>query len=565
MSFRFHNSLSLFPGVRLHVSRRGLSVTVGVPGASVNFGQGGQTLNLGIPGTGIFYRQRLSAPGREPGNGDRRRPVPGFAPPQASVVPAALLGEIRSAHVAQLTSPDLEGLKRLINEAASRRRVISTQLASNVPERNAAWRSLERGRKLPLRLFSGKRLPALEAAFEERKAQVEQRASEYDACHVQVDFAFGGEVLDAYRALSAAHLRLARSQKVWDVTSSVAIDRVALRTTAGTLVSRTLTSLAVANSGIVASRWAGLGFGNANGEDIEIFPGFALVCDRRCGSGDFAIIDLRHLHMEAASARFVETEGVPSDATVVGHDWEKANKDGSRDRRFANNRQIPVALYGRITLRSPGGVHEAWMFSDHNAVEEFGACYRRLQQALAELGRKATSDGEAGDLPFAPAEPTSRYALPPLPQVGGAHEYTAGAVAFLGAALWFGSAYLATNPFVRPGAYFPTSIPTAPPLEATAPAGTPIAESVRAAVPVSPQATSPVVATPVQTTLPDGERVVTKQGANVRLDASGSAAMVRTVAQGASLRVHGRRNGWVQVGDANPWGWIHHSLLEAAR
>ncbi|WP_139323477.1 DUF4236 domain-containing protein, partial [Roseomonas sp. TAS13] len=127
MSLRFHQSFSLFPGVRLHVSGRGLSVTVGVPGASVNFGPGGQTLNLGIPGTGISYRQRLSAPPHGLGSGKQGQVEPRIEPLPCSG-PGLLPGEIRSAHVAQLTSPDLEGLKRLLNEAASRRRKLSAQL-----------------------------------------------------------------------------------------------------------------------------------------------------------------------------------------------------------------------------------------------------------------------------------------------------------------------------------------------------------------------------------------------------------------------------------------------------
>jgi hypothetical protein len=458
-----------------------------------------------------------------------------------------LPGEIRSAHVAQLTSPDLEGLKRLINEAASKRRGLSAQLNADLTARDAAWRSLERARKFPLRPFSGRRLPALQTAFEERKVAVEERVAEHDACHVQVDFAFGSEALEAYRALTAAHQRLSRSRKVWDVTSSVAIDRVAQRTTANFRVTRAPISLNVANSGIVASCWAGLGFGNANGEDIEIFPGFCLVCDRKGSSSDFAIVDLRDLQLEAAPAPFVETEEVPPDAKVVGHDWEKANKDGSRDRRFANNRQIPVALYGRITLRSPNGVHEAWMFSDHDAVQDFAACYRRLQQALAELARKAASNGEAGDLPFAPAEPVGRYIIPPLPRVRGAHEYMAGVAMVVGAALWFGSAHLGRNPYVLPGeAFSPSGSSTTLPLQTAA------------------QVAIPAASQPTLASSAGGERVVTRQGANVRANANGSANVLRTVAQGAILQVHGRRNGWVQVGDTSPWGWIHTSLLEAA-
>jgi hypothetical protein len=454
----------------------------------------------------------------------------------------------------------LEGLKRLINEAAAKRRGLLAQLAADVAARNAAWRSLERARRLPLRPFSRKRLPTLHEAFEARRAEVERRAAEHDASHVQVDFAFGSEALDAFRALTVAHHRLSRSRKIWDVTSSVAIDRVAHRSTASTVLTRAPASLVVANSGIVASRWAGLGFGNANGEDLELFPGFCLVCDRKAGGRDFAIVDLRDLHLEATSFRFIEDEEVPSDSEVVGHAWEKANKDGSRDRRFVSNRQIPIARYGRITVRSPGGIHEAWMFSDHDAAQEFGACYQRLQQALANLARQAATAGEASDLPFAASEPVSRYIVPPLPRIGGAHEYTVGAVTLLGAAIWFGSAHIGANPFLPPGAYFP------PPLSATA--------SSQASAPMTASAPMRFLAA-TQVVIPGGapnrlqasleERVVTKQGANVRADASGSAVVLRTVSQGTILQVHSRRNGWVNVGDASPWGWIHTSLLEVAR
>lgn len=60
------------------------------------------------------------------------------------------------------------------------------------------------------------------------------------------------------------------------------------------------------------------------------------------------------------------------------------------------------------------------------------------------------------------------------------------------------------------------------------------------------------------------ERVVTRQGANVREAPNGSASVVRTVPSAAVLRVFARNSGWVQVGDGSPWGWIHSSLLDQA-
>lgn len=60
MAWRFRKSVKLFPGVRLNISKRGVSTTVGVRGASVNFSKRGTYLNTGIPGTGLYNRQKIS-------------------------------------------------------------------------------------------------------------------------------------------------------------------------------------------------------------------------------------------------------------------------------------------------------------------------------------------------------------------------------------------------------------------------------------------------------------------------------------------------------------------------
>ena len=63
MGFRFHRSIRLIPGVRINLSRRGISTTIGPRGASVNVGSRGTYANLGIPGTGVSSRTRLASAG----------------------------------------------------------------------------------------------------------------------------------------------------------------------------------------------------------------------------------------------------------------------------------------------------------------------------------------------------------------------------------------------------------------------------------------------------------------------------------------------------------------------
>jgi hypothetical protein len=66
-SMRFRKSIKIAPGVKVNLSKSGISGTFGVKGASVNVGKNGAYLNTGIPGTGIYDRQKIggAAPGAD--------------------------------------------------------------------------------------------------------------------------------------------------------------------------------------------------------------------------------------------------------------------------------------------------------------------------------------------------------------------------------------------------------------------------------------------------------------------------------------------------------------------
>ena len=72
---------------------------------------------------------------------------------------------------------------------------------------------------------------------------------------------------------------------------------------------------------------------------------------------------------------FHENESVPSDSRVVGHTWLKANKDGSPDRRFADNYQIPIAECGRLRITSGTGLNEEYMVSSASVAVEFAKAW----------------------------------------------------------------------------------------------------------------------------------------------------------------------------------------------
>ena len=55
MGWRFSRRIRVLPGVRLNVSKGGISTSVGGRGAWLTVGKRGSDTSLGVPGTGIRY------------------------------------------------------------------------------------------------------------------------------------------------------------------------------------------------------------------------------------------------------------------------------------------------------------------------------------------------------------------------------------------------------------------------------------------------------------------------------------------------------------------------------
>ncbi len=64
MAFRFRKALSVLPGVKVNVTKRGLSsVSMGRKGAMINLGKSGRVKQtVGLPGSGLSYQTDKSTP-----------------------------------------------------------------------------------------------------------------------------------------------------------------------------------------------------------------------------------------------------------------------------------------------------------------------------------------------------------------------------------------------------------------------------------------------------------------------------------------------------------------------
>lgn len=200
--------------------------------------------------------------------------------------------------------------------------------------------------------------------------QLEQRLSE---TYVTIKFADASQLEKSWLNCLDAFDELAQSQKIWDLTYAESIDRVKARTIASTAVKRTEVTYRPKDIEIIKSDVKPIFIPNANGPDVFIYPTFLILFK---DNQRFGIFDLKEVKGSLAFTQYHEEEKVPSDGEVIGHTWKKANKDGSRDKRFqGNNYQIPVLKYGSLVLEANDGLQESYMFSNAEAFTGFAEAF----------------------------------------------------------------------------------------------------------------------------------------------------------------------------------------------
>ena len=105
---------------------------------------------------------------------------------------------------------------------------------------------------------------------------------------------------------------------------------------------------------------------------------------------------------EHGTVRFVEGEHVPPDAKVVDHTWLYVNKDGGPDRRFNNNRQLPVALYGTLELGLGSGRGLSLQLSNVQAAQGVAGLIGLIRNTTRDMGAAPASAAEGRAFPGGP-------------------------------------------------------------------------------------------------------------------------------------------------------------------
>ena len=101
---------------------------------------------------------------------------------------------------------------------------------------------------------------------------------------------------------------------------------------------------------------------------------------------EIIVCSYEQINLFASTTTFVESLIVAKDAEIVRMTWQYVNKDGTADRRYNYNNQLPVCLYGVLRIRGDS-IDIELQTSNKNTVKTVDRSYQRYREYINKNGK----------------------------------------------------------------------------------------------------------------------------------------------------------------------------------
>ncbi len=365
MGLYFRKSVRIGP-FRVNLSKGGVGLSLGIPGLRVGSGPRGNYIQMGA--RGIYYRAAL------PLSKSPQRPI---SPPPTSQTPGAPRAP-KSPRIPDNTLAEFETIES--RDPASFVDSSSAQLLEEIRGKHRlirCWPAIATATLVYIGFAIANEwstwalllgfIVGITASTFAYRWDIQRKLV---ALHYELEDA----ALSNYTAFVSSATALARATRQWHISARAGVKDRKYHAGAGVSVRRKKAAIGTALPAFVVSNLDPVAIALSD-TTFYFFPDRILVY-RGNNLGALAYSDLE---ASASTTRFIESEGVASDARVVEHTWQYVNKTGGPDRRFKNNRKLPVCEYGQLALKSASGVNELMMFSAHGSEPGFVAALRLLR------------------------------------------------------------------------------------------------------------------------------------------------------------------------------------------
>ena len=335
MGFRLRKSINLGGGFRINLSKSGIGYSWGVKGYRVTKTAKGTTrTTVSIPGTGISY---VHETGKNNGSGSQIR----NSPSSPQYVPAIDSNHYDTQNIVNNVTEAMvsEGLEDML---ASANRALKLDKFTNV----CFWITAVLGFVFPI-LF----LVAL--AFLIMKFFVRAIGT------IDLDYSIEPDQQAIVDGRIKPMIEITKCAKVWRIVQTSKVIDIKYTAGASSTVNRTACKATTkppfpfkANLDVASFK--------AGKETLIFLPDKLFIIQK----SKIGALNYSDINISSRTTQFIESEFVPKDARIVGQTWKYVNKSGGPDRRFKDNRQLPICLYGEIELTSTSGLNTVIMYSD---------------------------------------------------------------------------------------------------------------------------------------------------------------------------------------------------------
>lgn len=334
MGFYIRKAISVGP-FRFNLSKSGVGVSAGVKGLRFGTGPRGNYVHMGRGG--LYYRKTLPSCSSE-------RSQPSHSPElqqNHTEIDHEPLKEIESAHITQMVDSSSADLVTEMNEKRKKVRI---------------WPFIAViGAILTFVAFKSSDTPTLAVVIAVATVALTIFASVKDSLRktTVLFFELEPEIEALYQKLHDSFGQLSASSSKWHVEAEGAVKDRKRNAGATSVIKRTSISLGIGNPPYVKTNVSvpSIPVGK---QTLYFFPDKVLIFE----PNGFGAVSYTNLRVSVESTRFIEDGSVPRDAKVVDRTWKYVNKRGGPDKRFKDNRELPIALYEDINFTSDTGLNE---------------------------------------------------------------------------------------------------------------------------------------------------------------------------------------------------------------
>lgn len=329
MGLRYRKSINLGAGFRINISKSGIGYSWGTKGMRfTKTARGSVRSTFSIPGTGISYSSENKQPNQQ------LNPAPVAAPDTSAAI------STEKIEVSYCQSVEHRELLDQIRKVQNLNRLSTIMICCFLFYN-------------PLAILIGLTGIVLKICTHTKFA-------------IPLDYEFDEESWQAYQQFCSTWISMNQNKKLWQIITSEKIENRKIHGGAGNSVERIpATAVIRLPYYLKFNKFKPFGL-QIKKKELLFLPDKLLIIDGR-KIGALSYPDIR---LTLTKTNFLETEYVPSDTQVVGQTWMKVNKDGSPDKRYSDNRQVPVCNYGWIILESGNNLHIEIMCSNPNTIDQ---------------------------------------------------------------------------------------------------------------------------------------------------------------------------------------------------